>query len=285
MEAGPVISKEDKPAISKEEFQAVFNASRPWREVCSSKNPGERLEKIKRLLEAGVDPNMKIPVRNFPGCGVTTPLQWAAAGGLRSEVSYLLAYGADLSVQDGNGETALFKAFDEYRRQGLFKITHISTPDMSIVKLLLLQGANPHQKNNAGRSVLDVIDERDIELSEMLGDFETYKYNHPSEFYAIEYDFDIFRIQLEFEKRKKLRGFWNTIRGIREFRHPALPDADKQEIDERSSDNPELHSPRHHGSPPEDVLRAPKRKRRDRDDDGSDGGDNRGSKFRVISPE
>ena len=231
--------------------QAEFETAKPWRKVLFHGTHGERFEKVKQLLKAGVDPGMRVPRMKFSGCGATTPLHWAAEADFKDIVCYLLAYGADPKTKDGNGEDAFFKAFADYRRQDLFRKlgTHVPTPDMSIVKCFLLQGVDPHKNNNFNISVLDFIHEDDAELREMLEDFETYKSNHAKEFDDIRYEHDLLRIKIEFENKLKRFGLRNTLSGICEPRPSSTRPNGLSGAGKRKRDDDEgFHSPRSHAT-------------------------------------
>ncbi len=231
---------------------AEYKAAELWRNVVSSPSPPTaRIEEVKRLLQAGLDPNMKIPSRNFPGCAATTPLHWASGSGLLDAVNYLLIYGADPKGCDGEGGTTLFQALQAYRLQDVFRKlgTRPPMPDMSVVKLLLLRGADPHNKDRCGNSVFDSIDAHDIELREMLENFETYKSNHAKEFDDIRYEHDLLRIKIEFENKLKRFGLRNTLSGICEPRPSSTRPNGLSGAGKRKRDDDEgFHSPRSHAT-------------------------------------
>ncbi len=76
--------------------------SRGWSPlICALKYPTEDLAIIKALLEAGADPNVQT-IRSK-----TTPLMLAADSNNTEAIQLLLAYKADLSLKDKDGDTAL----------------------------------------------------------------------------------------------------------------------------------------------------------------------------------
>jgi len=87
---------------------------------------------VKRLLDAGVDPNVKDRDR--------TPLHYAAEEGHVEVVKLLLDRGANPNVQDSLGYTPLHLAAER---------GHVE-----VVKLLLEHGANVHLKTSAGHTPL-----------------------------------------------------------------------------------------------------------------------------------
>ncbi len=233
--------------ISSEEFEAA----KPWRDVFSSRNPDEILKGVQRLLQAGEDPDRKLSTENFPKSLATTPLHVAAKRGLFNVVTYLLMYGASLDGKDGYGNSALSAALERYNRQSLLKdrVRDMPTPDLSVAKLFLLRGADPYQESLFKITPLTFIREDDIEVREMLTDFEKYKSDHAREIEELQYAYDIECIRREFERKVKRFGLRNTLSGIWEPRPSStrlneLPEADKRKRDDDDSDDDALHSPK-----------------------------------------
>jgi len=76
-----------------------------------------------------------------------TPLHWAALTGANNCCQYLLAWGANPNVQDGNGYTPLHLAVEE------------SVPkyqEIYIVRLLLMNGADPRLMDAQSRTPVDL---------------------------------------------------------------------------------------------------------------------------------
>lgn len=95
-----------------------------------------REEKIKRLLEAGADVNTK------HGSGWTPLMSEARYGPLDTVMDLFIDYGAELNLQNNEGDTAL----------------HIAAMDNNTgtAEILLEAGADPHIKNKEGKDVMDV---------------------------------------------------------------------------------------------------------------------------------
>lgn len=81
--------------------------------VAKSEEGADATECVALLLEAGVDPNGKteqgVETDSFYNVTVysETPLHWAAAYGVESVVKVLIDAGADVSIEDGRGDTPL----------------------------------------------------------------------------------------------------------------------------------------------------------------------------------
>jgi hypothetical protein len=204
--------------------KAEYEAAKPWRDFFNLRLD-KRIEKLPSLLQAGVDPRMRIPTRSFSGCLAETPLHRAAASDSKDLVNYLLAYGADPNGENGQGQHALFNAFAQYGQHD-FTRKETGRPvevDMSIAKLLLLQGANPHKRDRFKKSVIDCVDERDVELKDMLENFASYRSEHAAEFDEMQHELDILRIEREFKRTVKRNGLWNALHGINMRRLPICP--------------------------------------------------------------
>lgn len=272
---------------------AEFEAAKPWRDVFSHRNPDEILEGVQRLLQAGEDPNRIIPAKDLTKSLATTPLHVAAERGLLNVVTYLLVHGAALDGKDGNGSNVLSAALKRYKTQSFLKerVGFMPTPDLSVAKLFLLQGANPYEKNQFGVSQRDFIDPTDTELWEMLENFETYKSKHEEEFRDVQDQYDSQQV-IKFSRRYST--VFNALR-VREMGQrervgfkPQVPlrQAVKRRRDAGDSDGEGLRSPKSRASSHLDAPFAPvKRKRGDRDDEDSDEEGFRSPRSRTIPVE
>jgi ankyrin repeat protein len=115
-------------------------------------NAGADADTVLELLKKGADPN-----RKTGGYLKDTALHQAAEYGLTEVVKYLLDYGADMEIKDGNGDTALCRAV----RHGHFYI----------VKLLVRKGARFSYDQEKGFSAIQYAIANDLsEIVEYLLD-------------------------------------------------------------------------------------------------------------------
>jgi ankyrin repeat protein len=119
-----------------------------------------------------------------------TPLFYAIIEDRLDIFVWLLAHGADINHQDRNGWSALDFAIqgkrieiakllleqeasidlkDPYGNTPLWRATFDAKGDYELVKILISHGADPHLKNNSGRSPLDFASQiKDDELIKIL---------------------------------------------------------------------------------------------------------------------
>jgi len=108
--------------------------------------------KIKRLIESGVDPNIKYDVHQY------TLLHWAVCDNNLGVVEYLIDKGADVNVENSHGNTSL----------------HIAAGRefMQIVVYLLDNGAHKDHRNKYG----DTATEHARYNREIVGFIESYEW-------------------------------------------------------------------------------------------------------------
>ena len=102
------------------------------------------VDALKELLTGGADPNQTMTVGNTEG---VTPLGWSVSGAkisttVHSQVDVLLSHGANPSLQDGQGNTALHHA----ARAG----------DAGLATLLVKAGADPSLTNRIGYTAYQI---------------------------------------------------------------------------------------------------------------------------------
>ena len=118
------------------------------------------------LLAHGANPNaaLKSPTLNrahTPGDGNlgegTTPLMRAAKNGDTAAMRVLLAHGADLSLKQKNGTTALMLASGVGRGQGVFAKDYATEAELlDAVTFLVESGANVNAANENGQTALHI---------------------------------------------------------------------------------------------------------------------------------
>ena len=118
------------------------------------------------LLKHGANPNaaLKSPTLNrahTPGDGNlgegTTPLMRAAKNGDTAAMRVLMAHGADLSLKQKNGTTALMLASGVGRGQGVFAKDYATEAELlDAVKFLVEAGADVNAANDNGQTALHI---------------------------------------------------------------------------------------------------------------------------------
>jgi hypothetical protein len=134
-----------------------FERARGW---ATDDELDNAIETVRQLLEAGADPNIRIPYAEIRGYGADvwlmrgeiTPLMLSRVGRV-SEL--LIEYGASVNDCDNYGRTALMLA--------------AFIGDNIILKILLRNGANVNIQNNTGQTALHfAINGGNIEAIELL---------------------------------------------------------------------------------------------------------------------
>ena len=101
-----------------------------------------KLEKVKAWINYNPD---LVFSRKSDG---STPLHWAATGGHKDVVMFLLVNGAEVNARSDNGDTALHNARDHEQ----------------VAELLLAHGAEVDAKNNKGKTPFHLADTKVAEL-------------------------------------------------------------------------------------------------------------------------
>ncbi|MCU1336437.1 MAG: ankyrin repeat protein [Bryobacterales bacterium] len=124
------------------------------------------LDLIPILLAHGANPNaaLKSPTLNrahTPGEGSlgegTTPLMRAAKNGDTAAMRVLMAHGADASLRQKNGTTALMLASGVGRGQGVFAKDYATEAELlSAVRFLVESGVDVNATNDSGQTALHV---------------------------------------------------------------------------------------------------------------------------------
>jgi ankyrin repeat protein len=124
------------------------------------------VELMRVLLEHGANPNATLksptlhrahtPGEGFLGEG-TTPLMRAARNGDTPALRMLLTHGADLSLAQKNGTTALMLASGIGRGQGVFAKDYATEAELlEAVKFLVESGADVNAVNDTGQTALHI---------------------------------------------------------------------------------------------------------------------------------
>ena len=138
------------------------------------------INKLRELLVAGVDPNMKDQT------GIT-PLMLAAQKGHKEIVEYLITQGADINAKTKTGFTALFNpCFQGNIELATLLISHgadvnvkddsnpligyaVLKGDKEIVELLLSNGADPYATDDCGLTALNIATTRGFkEIAQLI---------------------------------------------------------------------------------------------------------------------
>ena len=106
--------------------------------------------KVKELISSGADINHKDK-------NGWTPLHFAAQAKASTVALLLIDAGAEIDAQNIHGNTPLWVAIINYKGD-----------DSNVIELLLKRGANPHIKNNAGKTP--------IELAKLIANYDVAKY-------------------------------------------------------------------------------------------------------------
>jgi hypothetical protein len=89
---------------------------------------------VRRLLDAGADPNARASSAHIPGLGQDTPLMAAARFGYPPLVALLLQYGAAVNARTRSGETALSIAQEAWSQTRSSSLPDTDYPE--VIRLL-----------------------------------------------------------------------------------------------------------------------------------------------------
>ncbi len=217
VKAGDV--EEAADLISKGFPLSSYSCNEPMWFAFGLKNADKREKMVKLLLKKGVDLNGMVgSKRNLnPSRSL---LSRAVSEKRLAETARLLAYGADPnkpSLDDGG--TALHEAATKYRI-GMRYFKESLERSKSIMKLLMLSGANPQAVDSFGHTVDWLLDDNDEEMKDLLENFDAYRQRNPDAFVDMQNLLDEMRIEKDFERKVQLFGRRAVLDGTYRFDRP-----------------------------------------------------------------
>jgi ankyrin repeat protein/SAM-dependent methyltransferase len=140
----------------------------------------ENEETVEILLQHGADTKITDPSgRNA--------LLVSVASYQRGYIETLVSRGIDIDSQDNDGNTALHYPLTNVLKNNMYLLYC-----KGVLKILMEKGADPHIKNNEGKSPIDLaVESKENELIDLLTDQKKKHLSHPWKVHEIAQDFDL----------------------------------------------------------------------------------------------
>lgn len=217
VQAGDV--EEVADLISKGFSLSSYSYNEPMWFAFGLEDADKREKMVKLLLEKGVDMNGMVGLKRNPTPSESL-LSRAVSEKRLAETALLLAYGADPNKPSLDyGGTALHEAATKYRIAMRYFKESLERP-VSIIKILMLSGANPQAKDYFGNTVGWSLHDNDKEMKDLLENFDAYRQKNPDAFVDTQKLLDEMRIERDFKRKVQLFGRRAVLDGTYRFERP-----------------------------------------------------------------
>ena len=205
--------------ISKGHSLSSYSCNEPMWFAFGLKKADKREKMVKLLLEKGADLNGMVGSKRNPTPSESL-LSRAVSERRLAETARLLAYGADPNKPGlDDGGTTLHEAAAKYRIAMRYLKESLER-SVSIIKILMLSGANPQAKDHFGRTVDWFLDDNDTQMKDFLKNFDAYRQKNPDAFEPQQRLLDAMRIERDFERKVQLFGRRAVLDGTYKFERP-----------------------------------------------------------------